>query len=128
VASCVGVGGGGGACRPSLGYRSYYKAVSVWRMMPLLMRGSVRSCCRDHRRRSAQFLRRAYCLAGVLFVCICLTVTGFLNKDWPASVTAVPSYGTEDTLNTVHRAEADLNTPVRTAVVLGLSCEISVPG
>lgn len=41
------------------------------------------------------------------------------------SVTAVPSsVGMEGTVNTAQRAEAELNTPVRTVAVLGTPSEI----
>jgi hypothetical protein len=85
--------------------------------MPQLKHGSARSCCcccgQILRRGSAHTLRRAHWLAGLLFACICLTLAGFLNTDEPRSVTTQPPFGPEKTVNTIHTAESDLDTPVR---------------
>jgi hypothetical protein len=105
-----GGGGGRGACRPTVvALQGRARAASVWRRMPEHSRCSVRCCCWLLRRTSAQLLRRARYLAGVLFVCACLTVAGLLNAV-PVSVTAVPPFGMGDAVN---RAEADPSTPVR---------------
>lgn len=77
--------------------------------MPQPMHGSVRGCCCQYHRQS---LRRAHWLAGLVFACVCLTLAGFLNTDLPVSVTAVPPYDLDSTLN------PELDAPVRIAVLL----------
>lgn len=92
---------------------------SVWRRMPQLAHGLVRSCCCCRcrcqllRRGSAQTLRRVHWLCGLLLVCICLTLGGLFNAELPISVTVVPSYALEHTVNNIRTAEADLDLPVR---------------
>ena len=103
----------GGACR----LQSGRPQKPVWRRMPQLAHGLVRSCCCHRcqlfRRGSAQTLRRAHWLGGLLLACICLTLAGFFNTELPVSVTVVPSYVLQNTLNNIHTAEADLDTAVR---------------
>ena len=105
----------GSACRLQSGHRSQEP---VWRRMPQLAHSLVRSCCcccrcRLLRRGSAQTLRRAHWLGGLLLACICLTLGGFYNTELPVSVTVVPSYSLENTVNNTHTAEDDLDTLVR---------------
>jgi len=91
----------------------------VWRRMPQLAHGLVRSCCRCRcrcqllRRGSAQTVRRVHWLCGLLLACICLTLGGLFNAELPVSVAVVPSYALEHTVNNIRTAETDLDIPVR---------------
>lgn len=89
----------------------------VWRRMPQLAHGLARSCwccrCQLLRRGSAQTLRRVHWLCGLLLACICLTLGGLFNTELPVSVTVVPSYALENTVNSIRTPEGDPDTPVR---------------